>query len=103
MSYTEVISYGDYVVSRRPFLWAFNYRSHHLRAPIEIRWLEEVRVCIMMNEALAGLCLPDSLGKIDFSTGFRSKNPIFHRWCRDLFSHYWEEAGKALQREEAPT
>lgn len=63
---------------------------------IEIRWLEEVRVCIMMNETLAGLCLPDSHGKIDFSTGFASRDPRFHRWCTDLFSHYWEGARKAL-------
>jgi len=63
-------------------------------SPIEIRWLGEVRVCIMMNEALAGLCLPDSAGKIDFSTGFAGRNPKFHKWCRDLFSHYWEEAKK---------
>jgi len=63
-------------------------------SPIEIKWLEEVRVCIMMNEKLAGLCLPNSAGKIDFNTGFASKNQKFHKWCRDLFLHYWEEAKK---------
>ena len=64
-------------------------------SPIEMRWLEEVRVCIMMNEALAGLCLPNSAGKIDFSAGFAGRDPKFHRWCRDLFLHYWEGAKKA--------
>lgn len=59
-------------------------------SPVEIRWLEEVRVCTMMNEKLAGLCLPDLDGKIDFSTGFASRDPKFHKWCRDLFLHYWE-------------
>ena len=59
-------------------------------SPIEIKWLEEVRVCIVMNEALAGLCLPNSAGKIDFSTGFASRKPKFHKWCRDLFLHHWE-------------
>jgi len=61
-------------------------------SPIEIKWLGEVRVCIMMNEALAGLCLRNSAGKIDYGTGFGSKDPEFHKWCRDLFLHYWEEA-----------
>jgi len=64
-------------------------------SPIEIKWLEEVRVCVMMNEGLAGLCLPDSAGKIDFTTGFASRDPKFHKWCRDLYLHYWEEAKKA--------
>jgi len=63
-------------------------------SPIEIKWLEEVRVCIMMNEKLAGLCLSNSAGKIDFNTGFASKDQKFHKWCRDLFLHYWEEAKK---------
>jgi len=59
-----------------------------------MRWLEEVRVCIVMNEALAGLCLPNSAGKIDFSTGFASRKPKFHKWCRDLFLHHWERGKK---------
>jgi len=65
-------------------------------SPIEIRLLEEVRVCTMMNEELAGLCLPNSAGKIDFSTGFASRDPKFHKWCRDLFLHYWGR-GKATE------
>nr|MDO8100046.1 hypothetical protein [Candidatus Njordarchaeota archaeon] len=57
---------------------------------IEIRRLEEVRACVIMNEALAGLCLPNFAGKVDFNVGFRSRNPKFHKWCGDLFLHYWE-------------
>lgn len=64
-------------------------------SPIEMRWLKEVRVCTILNEEWAGFCLPNSAGKIDFSTGFASTNPKFHKWCRDLFLHYWEEAKKA--------
>jgi len=60
---------------------------------LEMRRLSEVRVCIVMNERLAGLCLPDAKGKIDFSAGFASRKPRFHKWCEDLFLHYWEEAG----------
>jgi predicted transcriptional regulator len=47
-----------------------------------------------MNETLAGLCLPNSAGKIDFSTGFASRKPKFHKWCRDLFLHHWERGKK---------
>ncbi len=49
-----------------------------------------------MNEALVGICLPNSAGKIDFSTGFASKHPKFHEWCRGLFLHYWER-GEATE------
>ena len=65
-------------------------------SPLEIRWLEDVRVCIVMNEALAGLCLPNPAGEIDFSTGFASRNPKFHKWCRDLFLHYWERGKESV-------
>lgn len=65
-------------------------------SPIEIKWLEEVRVCIMMNEKLVGLCLPNSAGKIDLTTGFASRDPKFHRWCKDLFLHYWGRTKEAL-------
>jgi len=58
-------------------------------SPIEIRWLREVRVCIVMNETLAGLCLPNSAGKIDYSIGFAGRDLKFHKWCRDVFMHYW--------------
>ena len=63
-------------------------------SPIEIKWLEEVSVCIVMNEALAGLCLPNSAGKIDFSTGFACRKPKFHKWCKDLFLYHWERGKK---------
>jgi len=63
-------------------------------SPIEMRRLKEVKVSIVMNEKLAGLCLPDAKGKIDFSAGFASTKPRFHKWCKDLFLHYWEEAKK---------
>jgi predicted transcriptional regulator len=59
--------------------------------PIEIRRLKEVRVCIIMNEALAGICFANSAEKIDHRTGFASRDPKFHKWCRDLFLNYWEK------------
>jgi predicted transcriptional regulator len=71
-------------------------------SPIEIRRLREVNVCIVMNEKLAGLCLPETEGKIDFSAGFASRKPGFHKWCRDLFLQYWEEGKKARSRNERP-
>ena len=61
-------------------------------SPIEMRRLKEVKACIVINEKLTGLCLPDAKGKIDFSAGFASRKPRFHKWCKDLFLHYWEEA-----------
>jgi len=63
---------------------------------MEMRWLEEVKVCIVMNEELAGLCLPNPAGEVDLSAGFASRNRKFHGWCKDLFLHYWER-GKATE------
>lgn len=51
---------------------------------------------IALNEKIAGLTFPDADGKLDFNSGFGSSNPVFRKWCQDLFDYYWSKAGKKV-------
>lgn len=37
---------------------------------------------------------PDLQGRIDHSNGFVGGSPSFHKWCRNLFSFYWDKSEK---------
>jgi predicted transcriptional regulator len=65
--------------------------EYHLLDPIYIK------AGIALNEKIAGLSFPDITGKLDFNSGFRSNNPIFRKWCQDLFVFHWNEKGKRVQ------
>jgi predicted transcriptional regulator len=68
---------------------------------IEYHLIEDVRSIkagIALNEKIAGLTFPDIMGKkLDFNSGFRSNDPIFCKWCQDLFVFHWNKAGKKVQ------
>ncbi len=65
-------------------------------ARFELRIFDDVRVGLALNEKFAGLCFPDLTGRVDLgsSIAMRGDNPSFHKWCRDLFTFYWEKAKK---------
>jgi predicted transcriptional regulator len=50
-----------------------------------------------LNEKIAGVTFPNTTGKLDFNSGFRSSNPLFRKWCQDLFLHHWCKKGKRVQ------
>lgn len=52
---------------------------------------------IAMNEKIAGVTFPDTMGKLDFNGGFRSSNTLFRKWCQDLFEIHWNKKGKRVQ------
>jgi predicted transcriptional regulator len=56
-----------------------------------------IKVGIALNEKIAGLSFPDITGKLDFNSGFRSSNPVFRKWCEDLFVFHWNKKGKRIQ------
>ena len=58
------------------------------------RTLSEVDVRIMLTEKEAMCSLPSIDGTKDY-TSFIGKDPRFHKWCRDLYLHYWEKAKPA--------
>jgi predicted transcriptional regulator len=68
---------------------------------IEYRLIEDVKnikAGIALNEKIAGVTFPDIMGKkLDFNSGFRSNDPIFRKWCQDLFEFHWNKAGKKVQ------
>jgi predicted transcriptional regulator len=56
----------------------------------------DVDVVLYMNEKeVAILCFPTTLGDYDFR-GFTSTDPDAHRWCRDMFYHFWEKGERVL-------
>jgi predicted transcriptional regulator len=57
----------------------------------------DIKTGIAMNEKIAGVTFPDAMGKLDFNGGFRSDNPLFHKWCQDLFVSHWNKKGKRVQ------
>jgi predicted transcriptional regulator len=57
----------------------------------------DIKAGIAMNEKIAGLTFPDITGKLDFNRGFRSIDPLFCKWCQDLFAFHWNKKGKRVQ------
>jgi predicted transcriptional regulator len=57
----------------------------------------DIKAGIAMNEKIAGVTFPDITGKLDFNGGFRSDNPVYHKWCQDLFVSHWNKKGKRVQ------
>jgi len=55
------------------------------------RILEDLPAFIAMSEKeVAALAFPTTDGRFDY-LGFTSKDEDAHRWCKDLFEHYWEK------------
>lgn len=61
---------------------------------IERRILSRVDLIIAMSERQARLSFPTRDDKMDY-IGFGSTDERGHKWCMDLFRHYWEEARHA--------
>lgn len=61
---------------------------------VELRVVEKVEVGISLNEKIAGVTFPDATGKVDFDCGLHGSNPLFHKWCGDLFAFNWEHSRK---------
>ena len=57
----------------------------------------DIKVGMALNEKIAGVTFPDITGKLDFNSGFRSDNPLFRKWCQDLFVIHWNKNGKRVQ------
>ena len=57
----------------------------------------DIKAGMALNEKIAGLTFPNTMGKLDFNTGFRSSNPVFRNWCQDLFLFHWNKKGKRVQ------
>jgi len=61
---------------------------------LQIGFVDNVKVTIVMNEKMAAVCFPRLDGRMDFTQGFAGKTPKFNAWCRDLYNAYWDRAAK---------
>ena len=59
---------------------------------IEIRLLPTIPICVAVTDQGGGFKLPFTDGSMDHSTMVVGDDPLFCRWCRDLYAHYWERA-----------
>jgi predicted transcriptional regulator len=58
----------------------------------EVRTRSEANIFIAMNEKEAAiLAFPMENNLFDYR-GFSSTDPLFLKWCRDIFEHYWATA-----------
>ena len=59
---------------------------------MEEKMLERLDIYLYMSEKeVATLAFPTLDGKFDY-LGFTSTDERVHKWCSDLFQHYWERA-----------
>jgi predicted transcriptional regulator len=57
-----------------------------------------IKAGLALNEKIAGLTFPDvTTGRLDFNSGFRSTDLLFHKWCYDLFVVHWNNAKKKVR------
>ena len=59
---------------------------------IEIRTLPTIPLCGAVTDRGGGFKLPFTDGSMDHSTMVVGEDPLFCRWCRDLYAHYWARA-----------
>jgi predicted transcriptional regulator len=89
-------------ISVRTIIPSIEFTSRQLSANLtvpenmEMRFADQVRAGIAMNDSMAGVVFPELSGKIDFSCGFAGTNQGFYGWCKDLFSYHWERAKKLV-------
>lgn len=66
--------------------------DHWVKGSLEYRYLDEINLKLYMSEKeVSLLTLPKIDGEVDMF-GFTSSDPSFHRWCMDLFDHYWSQS-----------
>jgi len=71
------------------------YRTADATIPphaIEIRTLPIIPICGAVTDRGSGFKLPFTDGSMDHSTMVVGDDPLFCRWCRDLYAHYWVRA-----------
>jgi predicted transcriptional regulator len=59
---------------------------------LQIAFATEIGVALVMNEKNASIYFPGLDGRMDLTRGFAGEASEFHRWCGDLFEHYWNSS-----------
>ena len=59
---------------------------------VPVRASDSALIFIAMSEKeVAALAFPSAEGRFDY-LGFTASDEEAHRWCRDLYLHYWDAA-----------
>ncbi len=67
-------------------------REARLRGQFQIRASDSALIFIAMSEKEVGaLSFPSAKGRFDY-LGFTASDEESHRWCLDLYLHYWDAA-----------
>lgn len=67
-------------------------REARLRGQFQVRASDSALIFIAMSEKeVAALAFPSAEGQFDY-LGFTASDEGPHRWCRDLYLHYWDAA-----------
>jgi len=69
------------------------------RGSLEVRSIERTVVGLVINEMESRFVGPDLSGRLDYNNAFGGKDSLFHSWCFELFSHYWNRADKVISYE----
>ena len=60
---------------------------------VQQKMIPKVTVTTVITESEAMVAFPKIDGQVDDSVIFTSKDKQFHKWCLDVFNHYWEKGG----------
>ena len=64
----------------------------------EERYVEDLPITITITETTAHLLFPNQkTGLIDGKSTFISEDPLFRKWCLDLFEYYWNTVPKVKE------
>jgi predicted transcriptional regulator len=67
-------------------------RKARRKGQMEERVLDRLQVYLWMNEKNVGIiAFPNTRGRFDY-LGFSSTDEGTLKWCRDLYTYYWEKA-----------
>ena len=59
---------------------------------VKQRVANHINDVMIISETEAGILFPKSDGFLDPTVMFYSKDPMFRKWCNDLYEHTWERA-----------
>jgi len=63
---------------------------------IEVRFIDEVRLSMKLNENTSGIVLPNLDGKIDYEYALIKRTTPFQKWAELLFDYFWQKGEPAF-------
>lgn len=82
------------IIPRDTDLRNFQHMQNGHGSELQVGFVDNVKVMIVMNEKTALLSFPALDGRMDFTQGFEGGSKDFHGWCYSLYNFYWDQAEK---------